>query len=1604
MILIDNMKNLKIYRTKTFLPTIEDSKKKYSALYLLTPNYSSSNRLMNHKLFINKLRYESYYIDKGVTFLISGKVGEEVEEEDENIKESAEFESYQSITEMSAAERNKLPDSAFGIPSQRKYPLDTEAHVKSAIKFFNYVDKEHEEELAKNIIKAIKKFNMHPTVGKNNRFSNYYHPVNESLNDESIISVKEIQEYFDSNGRYIGGINLCDKMMFIGEDVDTILEGKKEDTKLKQILYANRMKKRKEVILLYDQAKKDNPWIKYTFPEIKRYANRNLFVDLSYYINIFCQNNNWSLYKGLNLFLSFMNRLINNPNVKAAGYKKKTIFIPVLDWNKKHIADFWNYKKDVNPISLIYWLMFNGEDNTLYSTFGDTDIVFVSDSNYFKMNFKDIKSEGIPLKRLCIKYKTFITKMIKNEPFDEEDIDTSAENIDSKEAIKANIVDKIELAKGVDITPELNIATKAVIANKALINKNIQTAKKYYKADNKNTNKKVENIEKEENAEKKNYSKTALTQNPKFSKIKQNDVTKQHIADKIATAVYQDDVSSEDQAMDDMENDEELKQMLMDLDAENNDDSNIDLTAGRSTRLNKLDEELNNKTIKGKTIDEILKQETVDTKATTIDIPVSGPNADLWKDMKYPEFDKHYNIDKDIINIFKHFTKTSIPIGIRNISVEDATNSEDRIETYTVEMEDFRGKRFTIKLDIPIMVDNRFLLRGNYYSLQNQFFNMPILKTEVNAAQIISNYNKIFVYNRPRGANKIQTGRSMANVSRFLKAADKYQGRNIKFMVGNTIKVSNKYNLPIDYIDIGSVYDRIESKSLTLYFNQDDIRAKYKIDDTKGIPFAHDKEEDRIIYMANDARESFIHYLLVLLEEKHDWKDFLDLLRSQSASKSCTYSRCSIMSSLIPTIVICGLHEGLRSTLEKGKIEYQIVDKITSADRANLNYDWIKFKDGFVVFNANDYDASLLLNGLKACDTESHSITEVDSRNLYLEFLDQFASRMKADGLDNFKDLLIDPITEEILQKYKMPTDYVSVLLYANSLLCDNKFIKHTDTSSRRLRRYELVAAYTYKVMADAYAAYANAIRHQRNAPGITIKQTAVIDKFLTDSVSATDSCINALNEIDATNAVTFKGPSGMNSDRAYSLDKRGYDETMLNVLGMSTGFAGNAGVTRQLTMNANVDPERGFVKASDGSTDKMNTTNSLTVTEGITPFVSTHDSPMRVGMTFIQTCKHQVRTEESDPLLVTNGTDEAMPYMTSNRFAYKSKQDGEVVEYVENKYILVQYKDGTKDYIDLQENIQHNSDGGYFVPLKLDADEKIKVGMKFKANQVLAYDKLSFSNSLGESDNLAFNVGKLAKVAIINSDENFEDSGVITEEMAKALATRIDLQYKAVLDKEVNIVNYLKVGNHVECGDVLMSWQVPFKDEDADSLMRTLSKDEVSELGKKKLISEVTGTITAIKIFRTIDIDEMTPSMAKMVNEYEKPIKARAKIYKDNGINANELPAHYKLPPTGKMKRAQDAILVEYYVEYYDTLGIGDKIVYFAANKGVEKNLIPLGKEPYTAFRPNEHVSAFVGNTSIDKRIVTSIPLIGSINKLMIELDRSVKDIMGIPYDDSKV
>lgn len=1339
-----------------------------------------------------------------------------------------------------------------------------------------------------------------------------------------------------------------------GDYVSIFTEDAANDPYLRKIFYTERIKKRSEILELLDRAKRDIPEIKYAYPDLDRYANKNLFIDLYYFNECFFKNNTLNIMRSYGLYQDLLDRLINDKRFN--NYTRKTVFIPINDWHVNPNTRMWYYKEDLNPISLIYQMMFK-TPQILKKIFKNTSIIFFDKDKYFTIDTNNITKQDLN------RFKMFITKINKNEEFDSSDVDSDEKQ--SPESIKTDIMDKIEISKGVDLTKaKVDIdKEKKSRPNGDIINPTLGETPAKKKDDEESEDEKLKDI-----------------------------------ARSIDFNVDASDAIDTDDALDALDKDPEFKELILGLDSMKDDVVNI--SAARSERMNELDRQLLDKSLKNRSIREILDDNKDSTKELpTTELNLATPNEE-WKNLQYINYDKSYDIDADLVKVFNSLSKMSHPMSIVDIKAEDNSTSEDALFLYTVTYEDYRGKRYTLKLDIPKITKNRFLLRGNAKTIQTQFFNMPILKTDLDTAQVVTNYKKIIVsrYNT-------SSGKSLPNTARLIKALSKYSGRKIKISTGDNSRVCNKYDLTIDYIDLASVFSEIETDNYIFYFDQDSINSKYdNVNYDKGFPFAYDKKKKTLLYYLNKDTTPFVDRMIALLFENGDNKELNELFLDAKPPTRMMYSRARIMGSDIPLVIVCAYSEGLTKVLNKANIEYKLVDKLTSEQKHDFNYDFIKFNDGFIYYKV-DYCSSLLLNGLNDVDTLSHSITEIDDRNMYLEFLDGYGGRIKADGLDNFYDCEIDPITEETLKFYNLPIDYISVLLYTNYLLADNKFFRHTDTASRRARRFELVAAYTYQVITEAYGTYANSIKHNRNQVPFSCKQSAVIDKILLDPTSSDYSVINVLNDVETTNAISTKGLSGMNSDRSYSLDKRTYDQSMVNVLGMSTGFSGNVGITRQATINMAIEGKRGYVKDNKGNTENMNTANTLTATEALVPLSTTHDDTMRVAMTFIQTCKHAVRTAESDPLLVTNGADEALPYICSDQFAHKSKGEG-VVKELTDEYMIVEYKDGNKEYINLTQTIEKNSDGGFYVTLKLDADPKLKEGSKIKPNQILAWDVQSMSNSLGESDNLAYNTGKLAKIAIINTEEGFEDSGICTEEIAEKLACKITNKRDCVLDKNTNIFNVAKVGSRVEQGDTLMVWQTPYDEEEVNILLKTLAgdKEAVSELGKHTIKSEYTGTLVGIKIYRTVKDDELSDSLKKLVKQYEKPISDLRKKLKEENIDVSGLPANYPLEATGKLKGAADGVLIEFYVEYYDKLGIGDKITYNAANKAVIKNIIPKGKEPYTDLRPNEHISAFVSVTSIDKRMVTSTMSYGGLQKLMVELDRTCKDMAGIPYDDSTV
>ena len=102
----------------------------------------------------------------------------------------------------------KYPPDCYGLPERKAYPMPDEKHVLSAIRFFNYVKREEEKELANNINERIQKFKMTDIhVGDKNRFKKYYKPILESCKLEDILDamkecVEKVATAQDSKEKY----------------------------------------------------------------------------------------------------------------------------------------------------------------------------------------------------------------------------------------------------------------------------------------------------------------------------------------------------------------------------------------------------------------------------------------------------------------------------------------------------------------------------------------------------------------------------------------------------------------------------------------------------------------------------------------------------------------------------------------------------------------------------------------------------------------------------------------------------------------------------------------------------------------------------------------------------------------------------------------------------------------------------------------------------------------------------------------------------------------------------------------------------------------------------------------------------------------------------------------------------------------------------------------------------------------------------------------------------------------------------------------------------------------------------------------------------------
>lgn len=1303
----------------------------------------------------------------------------------------------------------------------------------------------------------------------------------------------------------------------------------------------------------YKKAKEENDNIKYTFAKYQMYNNNNLIHDIFRYNEmLFKEGASKSSLILLNEYLETFEELIEK---YSDGYSKIYFMIDLNEWSRRHTqSDYYTLTNAREPLQFIMQLLHKNIDE--FKSLGVEFLfvykrksILVKPSECTNKSYDKLKNLLISLK--IQREKGIIEEVKKVNPIDNSEVKVSKEKtkktVETK--ISNKIMEKIGITKynfnGESLSNEVEKEIMDVIDNEG----EDLTDDEY--------------IEKEEELVKKATEK--IDNNPELL-AKINLIMNDNITSKSKASTKRDQLLAKRQA---------------------------------EIRINKT----------GKTLKEILEEKDTKTiEPMKLDLDILN---DDMKTLTFPSFAAAYNnklMKKDRVAIFNDLSTKRIPAYITSMEEEDTSTSLDKKITVTVNLETPDRVRHKVVVDLPKIIDNKFLwLGGNKKNIVSQFFLNPISKTAPAEVQICTNYNKVFV-RRTGGKLSPKVERLKKNI---IANAGLTMNAPIFYKVGDNSLINNKYKTTIEYDEIASNYMflSIKNKRYMFYFNQDEIRKvikenniQYKEDDNL-LPICI-KDGKQLFLLDTNKNEvvgtgkQFSDFLIDSIDEciPKFKEDFTQL----TSGKRFIYTDCTIMAKRVPTILLLSYLEGLSTILKKANIKFEFSDTrkvLTGMDKTDKEI--IAFKDGYLIYDRYPYENSLLLNGLSIIPTKDYNYEDMDIKETYLKiFEDLYDNRMILNAFESFYDSLIDPITKEVLETLNLPTEFADVFIYANNLLGDNQFIKENKLGLYRLRNNEVINAILYENIAKAYSAY-RTTAGSKNPTKISIPRDCVIKDLLLLNTVEDYSSLNPVLEAEKHGAVSFKGKNGLNLERAYTLEKRAYDKSMRGIVAMSSPPSGSVGLIRQLAFDINVTSPRGFLKISDDDDESMlDSSNMFCISELLTTGCAQQDDAPRVAMVTTQT-KHVVPCEGYEPLMITNGADRALGSVITNDFIYKAKDNGKIVEKNDKVGItVVKYDDGTYGYIESYTKIYKNGGGGFLIPNNMDTST-LKVGQRVKKNEILGVNPKYFDKE--SSMESVYKGGVPIVVALAAGSYDYEDSNMITKRLSDKMRTDVSFQEDAVLGKNANVLDIVKVGDHVEVGDPLLVFDTSYDDETINKLLASLSsesKNVLDQSAKQPIKAKHAGEIVAIECYYTVDKSELSESLRKVVNQINKPIEERRKVIdKYEKVDTTDV----ILPPTekteakyGKVKGVDvgEGVVIFFTINHSVPSGVADKMVCQNALKATTSRVTPEGCESYT--ESGMMVDVFLSPISYLARKTESIMPNGFGNRILIERKKQLHKI----------
>lgn len=1014
-----------------------------------------------------------------------------------------------------------------------------------------------------------------------------------------------------------------------------------------------------------------------------------------------------------------------------------------------------------------------------------------------------------------------------------------------------------------------------------------------------------------------------------------------------------------------------------------------------SARDKKLRESQKQVVVKTETIEQILARDSsnVPIKSSDKSAVMHTSNQNM-KTVRFTNFDKTY-IDelmvKDIVACFDMLKDQDPPFYVTNIDVKDSSSIMDLKDTWTVNMVDDTNRKYTIRVDIPKFLDDRFMfIDGTKYIILKQNFYNPLVKDTPDTVILTTNFNKVTIDRK--------STKSLTTIERVFSLIRK-TGDNKVFVTGDSTSSNLKYISSLEYDELSRRLFKFASGNCELFFSRDYIRDNLgdKIPtEIKGNEFFIGTEGSNPILINEDNGLDRTGRTISEIIEVNLSPDHMAIYKSIKAPAQSMYAEGKLAGEMIPIIATLIVWSGLTKTLDTMKIRWKFDPEAKKVPINTPGTKYIRFADGILEYESKTF-AELILNGLSKLYPDRMKFSDFDTEEGYAHYIySQWGSYNGITELKNFKKFLIDPITKNTCQILNLPTDPNELLIYAVKLLCDNAYVSKASDASYRTRSVEMIPAILYSSIA---AQYKNHIKSGRRLP-MTLNQRIVITKLIAEKTVEAYSTLNPVVEVSKTHTISTKGYKGSNSDHSYDEEKRSYDPSSIGKIAISTSADANVGINKYLVVEPTIANARGFREPVD-DINELKDVNIFCPVEMMTPGTSRNEDPIRTSIAGKQS-QHVVPVDDAAPSLVSNGFDEAVQFHLSDDFVINAEEDGVVIDVNEDiGFIMVKYKSGKVKAISTKTDVVKNSGGGFYIANKL-KPTCTKVGEKFKKDEPLAYHDKYFRYS--KMNGLRYAMGPIVKVAFMSSYNTYEDAGICTDKLADRMRTSIVYPEIGRFKKNNNILNMVQVGDMVNIGDSLIKFDVSVEENELAKYLSKLSEenaDLLEEETKNDIKTMHAGKVIDIKVYTLLDPSSLSPSLGAIVQKYFDQGNAKKEFLNQYDSTEGVVKAGYMITDsTEPLVHRYNSIKgdkgidvrIEIYIEHSEIMCVGDKIALFSANKQIISERIPTGFESYSEFRPDEEISVMTSPGTIARRMTPAVIPISAAMKCCIELKRKIQ------------